>query len=61
MIHHLGIFAADFARSRAFFGAALAPLGIVIGYEAADVWSPTARWSAALPGTGPSTVRTALS
>ncbi len=37
MIHHLGVFASDFAASRAFFAAALQPLSIVAGYETADV------------------------
>jgi len=37
MIHHLGVFASDFAASREFFAAALQPLGIVAGYEAHDV------------------------
>jgi len=37
MIHHLGVFASDFAASRAFFAAALQPLGIVAGYETDDV------------------------
>lgn len=37
MIHHIGIFASDFAASRRFFEAALAPLGIVVGYEAEQV------------------------
>ena len=33
MIHHLGVFASDFAASRAFFKAALQPLNIIVGYE----------------------------
>jgi catechol 2,3-dioxygenase-like lactoylglutathione lyase family enzyme len=37
MIHHLGVFASDFESSRAFFAAALQPLGIVAGYEAEGV------------------------
>ena len=37
MIHHLGVFASDFAASRAFFEAALQPLSIIVGYEADDV------------------------
>jgi len=37
MIHHLGVFASDFAASRAFFTAALEPLSIVVGYENAEV------------------------
>src|SRR5262245_23437046 len=37
MIHHLGVFASDFAASRAFFKAALQPLDIVPGYESEAV------------------------
>jgi catechol 2,3-dioxygenase-like lactoylglutathione lyase family enzyme len=37
MIHHLGVFASDFEASRAFFAAALHPLGIVVGYETEGV------------------------
>ena len=37
MIHHLGVFASDFAASRGFYEAALAPLGIVVGYESEGV------------------------
>lgn len=37
MIHHLGVFASDFAASRAFYAAALQPLRIVVGYETVDV------------------------
>ena len=37
MIHHLGVFASDFAASRAFFTAALAPLAIIVGYETDEV------------------------
>jgi catechol 2,3-dioxygenase-like lactoylglutathione lyase family enzyme len=37
MIHHLGVFASSFGASRAFYAAALRPLGIVAGYETADV------------------------
>ncbi|MDJ0789962.1 MAG: VOC family protein [Myxococcota bacterium] len=37
MIHHLGVFASDFEASRAFYRAALAQLGIVVGYEAEGV------------------------
>ena len=37
MIHHLGVFASDFAASRTFFAAALQPLAILVGYEAGDV------------------------
>src|SRR5688572_33236649 len=42
MIHHLGVFASDFDRSRAFYVAALEPLAIVLGYESkgvAEFWS----------------------
>ena len=37
MIHHLGVFASDFAASRAFYEAALRPLDVVAGYEAEGV------------------------
>lgn len=37
MIHHLGVFASDYPASRAFYQAALAPLGIVVGYETESV------------------------
>jgi catechol 2,3-dioxygenase-like lactoylglutathione lyase family enzyme len=37
MIHHLGVFASDFAASRRFFVAALEPLGIRVGYETGSV------------------------
>jgi catechol 2,3-dioxygenase-like lactoylglutathione lyase family enzyme len=37
VIHHVGVFASDFAASRAFFAAALRPLGILAGYEADGV------------------------
>ena len=33
MIHHVGIFASDFAASRRFFEAALRALGVVVGHE----------------------------
>jgi catechol 2,3-dioxygenase-like lactoylglutathione lyase family enzyme len=33
MIHHVGVFASDFAASRRFFEAALATLGVHAGYE----------------------------
>jgi catechol 2,3-dioxygenase-like lactoylglutathione lyase family enzyme len=33
VFHHLGAFASDFTASRAFYAAALEPLGIVAGYE----------------------------
>jgi catechol 2,3-dioxygenase-like lactoylglutathione lyase family enzyme len=33
MIHHLGVFASDFAASRRFFVGALEPLAIIVGYE----------------------------
>ena len=32
MIHHVGVFASDFAASQAFYTAALGPLGIIPGY-----------------------------
>lgn len=37
MIHHIGVFATDHARSRRFYEAALEPLGIIAGYEADGV------------------------
>jgi catechol 2,3-dioxygenase-like lactoylglutathione lyase family enzyme len=37
VLHHLGIRASDFRASKAFYSAALAPLGIVSFYEAAGV------------------------
>ncbi len=37
MIHHLGVFARDRPTNHTFYRAALAPLGIVVGYEAEDV------------------------
>src|SRR5262245_12280803 len=37
MIHHIGVFASDFRTSRDMYRAALAPLGVVLGYETADV------------------------
>lgn len=37
MIHHLGVFATDFPANRAFFVAALEPLGIIVGYETDSV------------------------
>ena len=37
MIHHLGVFASEFAARRAFFRSALQPLAIVVGHEADDV------------------------
>jgi catechol 2,3-dioxygenase-like lactoylglutathione lyase family enzyme len=42
-IHHIGVFASDLATSKGFHSAALAPLGIRIGYEsgvAAEYWHP---------------------
>jgi catechol 2,3-dioxygenase-like lactoylglutathione lyase family enzyme len=42
-IHHIGVFASDLATSRGFYSAALAPLGVRIGYEsdvAAEYWHP---------------------
>lgn len=44
MIHHLGVFASDFAASRAFFVAALGPLAIGVGYETetvCELWHAT--------------------
>lgn len=41
MIHHLGVFASDLTASRAFYMAALRPLGIEVGYETdriAEFW-----------------------
>lgn len=37
LIHHLGVFASDFAASDAFYTAALAPLGIGAGYRTDSV------------------------
>lgn len=37
MLHHLGVFAADFETSRSVYCAALAPLGIHAGYSDTDV------------------------
>ncbi len=37
MFHHLGVFASDFPRSRAFYAASLEPLGIAVGYETEGV------------------------
>lgn len=37
MIHHVGVRASDFAASKTFYLAALAPLGIVCFYEADEV------------------------
>jgi catechol 2,3-dioxygenase-like lactoylglutathione lyase family enzyme len=42
-IHHLGVFASDFAASERFYTAALRPLGINAGYRAdgvAEYWQP---------------------
>jgi catechol 2,3-dioxygenase-like lactoylglutathione lyase family enzyme len=42
-IHHIGVFASDHDASRAFYTAALKPLGIGVGYEAdgvAEYWHP---------------------
>jgi len=42
-IHHLGVFASDFAASERFYTAALKPLGINAGYRAdgvAEYWDP---------------------
>lgn len=43
LIHHVGVFASDLAASEAFYTAALAPLGITVGYRAEGVteyWRP---------------------
>ncbi|QZQ56297.1 VOC family protein [Curtobacterium sp. TC1] len=37
LIHHLGVFASDFAASEAFYTAALAPLGVEAGYRTESV------------------------
>ena len=37
MFHHLGVFASDLAASRKFYEAALRPLGIIVGYETAEI------------------------
>ncbi|WNY33978.1 hypothetical protein Q9Q99_19780 [Curtobacterium flaccumfaciens] len=37
LIHHLGVFASDFAASDSFYTAALAPLGIGAGYRTDSV------------------------
>jgi catechol 2,3-dioxygenase-like lactoylglutathione lyase family enzyme len=37
MIHHIAMFVSEFAASREFFATALAPLGVVIGYEGEGV------------------------
>lgn len=45
MIHHLGLFASDFEHGYRFYRAALAPLGIIVGYEtasAAEFWRENA-------------------
>ncbi|NQW92144.1 VOC family protein [Curtobacterium sp. VKM Ac-2861] len=42
LIHHLGVFASDFAASEAFYTAALAPLGVEAGYRTesiAEYWT----------------------
>ena len=42
-VHHIGVFASDLAVSRDFYSAALAPLGVRIGYETAvtaEYWPP---------------------
>lgn len=41
MLHHIGVFASDFALSRSLYLAALRPLGIGLGYETettAEFW-----------------------
>jgi len=43
VIHHIGVFASDFEASRAFYAAALRPLGVTAGYETEDIsefWRP---------------------
>jgi catechol 2,3-dioxygenase-like lactoylglutathione lyase family enzyme len=43
VIHHLGVFPADFAASKAFYERALGTLGITIGFESegtAEFWHP---------------------
>jgi hypothetical protein len=43
VIHHIGVFASDFEASRAFYAAALLPLGVTPGYETEDTsefWQP---------------------
>jgi len=37
LIHHVGVFASDYAASRRFYTEALRPLDIVVGYEAEGV------------------------
>jgi catechol 2,3-dioxygenase-like lactoylglutathione lyase family enzyme len=42
-IHHVGVFPSDFAASEAFYTAALAPLGISVGYQSdngVEYWEP---------------------
>jgi len=33
MVHHLAVFASDFAASRSFYAAALEPLDVIVGHE----------------------------
>src|SRR3954466_10357218 len=43
MIHHVGVFASDFAASKAFYTAALEPLGVIAGYVTevtCEYWRP---------------------
>jgi catechol 2,3-dioxygenase-like lactoylglutathione lyase family enzyme len=43
VIHHIGVFAADLSASRAFYRAALAPLGIIEQYSTdrvCELWAP---------------------
>jgi catechol 2,3-dioxygenase-like lactoylglutathione lyase family enzyme len=43
LVHHLGVFASDFAGSEAFYTAALAALGVQAGYRTeaiAEYWIP---------------------
>lgn len=37
LLHHLGVFASDFAASEAFYTAALAPLGVEAGYRTESI------------------------
>jgi catechol 2,3-dioxygenase-like lactoylglutathione lyase family enzyme len=64
MFDHLGLNVRDLARTRAFYTAALAPLGFVIGYDRDDTlaFGPPGRprlWFAARPG-APTGVHIAL-
>ena len=55
MIHHLGVFASDFAASRPFYVAALWPLGIQVGHETdgiAEFWLDRVRHAFSVAGDG---------